>query len=257
MVLYKYRDFKEGYHLRLLYHQELYFSDLSKMNDPFEGILPIQDISKLSDDEILDANVMLQKQKNKNWSDETDKMFRNAIDTNAIKKRHQNAEGRKLMQARITQLLYNNFGIVCLSCDPLNYLMWSHYANSHSGFCIGFNVEKLLNSVKPCGVLPVNYTEEKPVFKIGDDPLKYSQKYLGTKGRNWEYEQEFRFVKLDVINNSIQFDIKVIDEIYLGHKTTKKNEQEVIKFYSKENPFCKIYKVKLSETRYELERIPV
>ncbi|KZR47141.1 hypothetical protein A3N68_03305 [Enterobacter asburiae] len=30
-------------------------------------------------------------------------------------------------------------GIVCLTRDYDNYLMWSHYASSHTGFCIGFD----------------------------------------------------------------------------------------------------------------------
>ncbi|MBT2620300.1 DUF2971 domain-containing protein [Chryseobacterium sp. ISL-6] len=40
-----------------------------------------------------------------------------------------------------------NFGIYSLTTKNSNLLMWSHYGNSHKGFCIGFNTEKLFKLV--------------------------------------------------------------------------------------------------------------
>ena len=33
--------------------------------------------------------------------------------------------------------------IRCFTPDPTNTLMWSHYAESHKGVCVGFSLEKL------------------------------------------------------------------------------------------------------------------
>lgn len=40
-----------------------------------------------------------------------------------------------------------SFGIMSLTIHPLNYLMWSHYANSHKGFCIGFDTDLLEETI--------------------------------------------------------------------------------------------------------------
>lgn len=42
------------------------------------------------------------------------------------------------LQARYLKKL-DQFGVLCLSKTPSSGLMWSHYANSHRGFCIGFD----------------------------------------------------------------------------------------------------------------------
>ena len=35
-------------------------------------------------------------------------------------------------------------GIMCLSKELTNLLMWSHYSNGHKGYCIGLNSKKLM-----------------------------------------------------------------------------------------------------------------
>lgn len=37
---------------------------------------------------------------------------------------------------QIKQIINNNFAITCFSETPDNILMWSHYADKHSGFCV-------------------------------------------------------------------------------------------------------------------------
>ncbi|MEJ8827109.1 DUF2971 domain-containing protein [Variovorax humicola] len=33
-----------------------------------------------------------------------------------------------------------NVGVLSLTEDPINELMWAHYANSHSGFAVGLDM---------------------------------------------------------------------------------------------------------------------
>ena len=40
-----------------------------------------------------------------------------------------------------------HYGVICFSAIWNHILMWSHYANSHQGFCIGFYEEKIRNYV--------------------------------------------------------------------------------------------------------------
>lgn len=54
-----------------------------------------------------------------------------------IRKRHQTAHTSWEQKAQ--KKMSNDFGILCLSDTCESYLMWSHYANKHQGYCIGFD----------------------------------------------------------------------------------------------------------------------
>ena len=167
-TLFKYRDICNKYHERLLFEQELYFSSLDFMNDPFEGHLPIQDISEVSDDDIIEANIMITKYNNPDnvYNDEALGMMRNYFKSCVpdIRKRFYDNGADNLQMA--VKRINNSVGILSLSVDPLNYLMWSHYANSHSGFCVGLNLTKLMK------YLDMNLFDE---FRIA---LNISQKII-------------------------------------------------------------------------------
>ena len=106
---------------------------------------------------------------------------------------------KKIEKAQnIDELLNNKIGICSLSKNPLNLLMWAHYASSHTGFVMEFSVfnEHLsLNDAINCSMtclvpFPVTYKKEKPIVTSRD--LFYE--YLLTKGEDWEYEQEERVI---------------------------------------------------------------
>ncbi|OFW06719.1 MAG: hypothetical protein A3G20_02820 [Acidobacteria bacterium RIFCSPLOWO2_12_FULL_59_11] len=88
-------------------------------------------------------------------------------------------------------------GLICFSKSWSNPLMWGHYAEKHTGMCLGFDVpEKLL--------APVIYA--KRLLKMEFDPKtskakptkKFMDQLLRTKFFDWKYENEMRlFVELD------------------------------------------------------------
>lgn len=56
-----------------------------------------------------------------------------------------------------------NFGILCLTKNPLNPLMWSHYGQSHTGFVIGYDVNE-----------PILGHQKDSVFTISDGKIFHS-----------------------------------------------------------------------------------
>jgi hypothetical protein len=86
----------------------------------------------------------------------------------------------------------------CVSEDPVSNLMWSHYASSHSGFCIQFK-SSLLKAKK------VTYQCDIPSISILDlikiENQIIDNKVIGydvwtalrTKLKEWSYEKEYRF----------------------------------------------------------------
>ena len=122
----------------------------------------------------------------------------------------------------------NKFGVFSMSQIKDNILMWSHYANQHKGFCIGF-VRKNDNSVGDITkARPVkydcNYPEINPFDENGNYDRSSFKKMFFTKAKDWKYEKEWRLVydeggkeqPLPANISSIIFGLKMSE----GHKAT-------------------------------------
>ena len=86
-------------------------------------------------------------------------------------------------------------GLICFSKSWRNPLMWGHYAEKHTGMCLGFDVpEKKL--------FTVSYKKRLPEMEIdpetGRPTMEFMKQLLRRKFSDWKYEAEMRrFVKLD------------------------------------------------------------
>jgi len=84
-------------------------------------------------------------------------------------------------------------GVICFSGDPLQPLMWAHYASSHKGIVLEFDEANPL--FKQASF--VEWTTTKPVWNIiqtgviKGKPLSSSP---GAKSLDWKYEQEYRLI---------------------------------------------------------------
>jgi len=106
--------------------------------------------------------------------------------------------------------IFDKYLFYCVTDDEKNNLMWSHYANSHKGFCIEWDSEQIKAQ-------KVSYKNSIASFKIIDliklsyhligkgDPGKRIWDALRVKLCEWEYESEYRFQ----LSNNMQDLIKV------------------------------------------------
>ncbi|ENL8728888.1 DUF2971 domain-containing protein [Citrobacter amalonaticus] len=148
------------------------------------------------------------------------------------------------------QFLTRN-GIVCLTRDCNNFLMWSHYACSHTGFCIGFD-ERLVKDIGDqalCG--DVKYVKTYPCFNYFKEPItNYVKAVFFHKGSPWGYEKEFRIIT-DTFGPKL-FDKELIREVTLGCRASKKLQDYACTLIDKG---IKVYKMALSENTYQLRKI--
>jgi hypothetical protein len=168
--------------------------------------------------------------------------------------------------------------IYCLSKDEKNILMWSHYGSDHTGICIGFRTNILLNaftvkfnsgcvkriSMLDDGVLPLKYVEyahdrPKPFNPIIDD-TSVIEPFMFYKSKFWEYEKELRIIlhKNLILNKPITIDKNEIVEIVFGIKT---NDNEinfikdlVTKNYPNSGKNVALYKCEMMPGKYELTK---
>lgn len=78
----------------------------------------------------------------------------------------------------------DELGLLCLSGNWTNPVLWGHYASKHSGICLGFDVPRNL-------ALKVEYRAKRFIANLSAPPSDL--KLLRMKYRHWSYECEHRF----------------------------------------------------------------
>ena len=105
---------------------------------------------------------------------------------------------RRALKKTKQQLSKTN-GLLCFSKTWRNPVLWGHYADSHRGICLGFDVPRtFLTEVKYVTCRP------PPLPKVLDET--FMKHLLFTKFSHWQYEQEYRaFVNLEKETDGLYF----------------------------------------------------
>lgn len=111
---------------------------------------------------------------------------------------------KRFKDGSFSKAYLSGIGVVSLSSDPLNILMWSHYADYHKGFIVEFRIpvkgyqndmELATNRLLP---FPVIYSEHRPQLNIGtEEDREIINKSVLTKSVIWRYESEERVIDHD------------------------------------------------------------
>ena len=106
--------------------------------------------------------------------------------------------------------IFKPYGILSLTDNCKNQVMWASYSNMYKGICLGFeNLPK---------VKPIKYIEKNHSIPTLDSENKIKdkdiEKILMSKYNNWKYEQEYRLLSKDKFYN-IEKNLKLI---IIGHR---------------------------------------
>ena len=118
-------------------------------------------------------------------------------------------------------------GILSLTADPTNILMWSHYADAHRGCCLEFSTSAPVfkGAVNFRRAEHVKYAVEYPSVRFLDcvgKPDKHVEFTVLTKSDLWEYEEEWRITSLRG-PGLYKFDELSLTGIICGHWMTEEN----------------------------------
>lgn len=203
MLVYKYRGGAFERDLESLKNDTFWASSTSQLNDPCEGLVSIdsyhQQIGVLK-------NIFYQHSDNLSLIEQS---FQNIIDMKDTK-----------------------LGIFSLSKRYDDELLWAHYANSHKGFCIEYDLDRLLAKQNPRHrFFDVQYSDKIQNLDFSqilekDNPDNLVQQMLGYKSQRWAYEQELRII---TENQGINFyDYRAVKAIYFGFKTSNKEIEQLM-----------------------------
>ena len=135
---------------------------------------------------------------------------------------------------------------------PNDYLMWSHYADSHNGCCIEVQITGRYNT--GWELHEIQYQNNMPSLD-GLSGNKRIQRILTVKTPIWESEHEVRAIRVyedKKINSLSPYYHVNIKAVYFGCRVTLEKCRFYKRIINGVNPAIKIYKVKEDNTRNDV-----
>ncbi|MES2330974.1 MAG: DUF2971 domain-containing protein [Bacteroidota bacterium] len=258
-TLYKYRDWKNPNHKSIVLSNELYIPTVGEINDPFDFKIP-PDYTFLDTSEKQEAYILYLVESALPTLVKNQINIQNKIAE--LKIAFANQEHKKILEfeyaLHTNSMIDRHYGICSFSKRWDSILMWTHYSTSHTGICLGFNSTEI-EKLQYFGLWgAVEYRNEFP--KINPlDPASLESMFIEshTKAKDWEYEQEYRFVKLwepnppSLEEKKLILTEKCISEIILGLWVDKESKNELISIAKMKNiPIFQITKTR-REFRFE------
>ncbi|ABZ76202.1 conserved hypothetical protein [Shewanella halifaxensis HAW-EB4] len=223
----------------LICKNEIRFTQFTALNDPFESSVLMQLDEPATDDEY-------------------EKMLPSVANIRRYLE-------KPSTQGRMTAEYFSSiYGILSLSRNVHNMLMWAHYGESHTGFAIGFDEQHEFfkesgdNDFEPA-LKKVVYSKNR-VVQTHDEELIFCHKSI-----DWAYEEEERLFKLLDLGGAngkhCQFNepvylFKIPKEayksIYIGANMPKGEAKKLILACETHLPHVDVYTAEVSDEKYEL-----
>ena len=224
-TLYKYRDWTEEKHKRVLTHNELFFAPPALFEDEFDCKVPIR-YDLMTDEEIYEKYLNSSKEENPHFTRQQHRKFARDWQKKGLLRDKRHLED---IEKEFSEKFNNLFGVLSLTAIHDNYEMWNKYANKGKGFCIGFRTIPLFElSQYFGGGGEVIYYDELPIIKESDPLEKKHFLQIHSKLRIYEFEKEYRVTKFNIKNRKATIPNNIFVEIIIGDKMTDEMKNEII-----------------------------
>jgi len=162
------------------------------------------------------------------------------------------------------------FKIFCVAEECNNLLMWSHYADKHSGVVFKFKCLPEYDTTL-CAATPVNYQTELPKMANLEEYVKHltgqkridmskkTTEFIYTKSAHWRYEKEWRLYTIrDEENDQKYVDLEIlpeeIDGLILGCKITEEDREEILQLLNEKGlHHTQVLQAKKNDHRFALD----
>ena len=247
--IYKYIDAASC--IKILENRSLAFRNPLSFNDPFEFSLNLIDFSTMSEADIREVvndcySFLNRKDRRQLWE---------AGKTTLLKTL--SGELEKLMKLDI-----EHHGVSCFSAEYDHLLLWSHYAKSHTGVCIGFDMVELFYIIAQDShperlIRKVDYRDELLPFPYMKGRQEATIRWMTTKSKVWDYEKEIRIILSFLKFNKEHLHFQKINKesfqtIYLGSQIQMEDAQSIREICKANYPHIKIYSMQLAGNQFKL-----
>ena len=231
---------------QILLRDEICFAPSSSFNDPFD-LNPVflldASVEKQRDDFLRLSRKFRPDLSDEKHLAEADRVMKTSLSpsdievtTNTIQREHQRAMSTLV-------------GTFCVSekCDDL--LVWAHYADSHRGVCLEFDGFGALMA----HAQKVNYqSTRQPINPYVDDRDAMLTKALLTKSEHWNYEVEWRLLRVDEGPGLVRFRPNNLTGVVVGALATNETIRTLKNWASKRFVPLKMYRARTSNKEFKL-----
>jgi len=243
-VFYKYYAFNKAFEIRtekIFSKNEIYFSMPEQFNDPFDSKVGIS-----------------YEGTEEQWINFLDGWYRKNKPNLLPKQRCDMVNTCLSNRNKIPEALSFSFlkkmGVYCMSEINDDILMWSHYSEGHTGFCLIFdaNNEFFGRSQK------IIYSKSYPnVNFFTNTQLEKTEAMLLTKAQHWDYEKEWRIIDHKDGPGIKHFTEKYFIGVIIGCRMPEENKQKIIKWCANRNPCPALYETKPKAREFGLDIIQI
>jgi hypothetical protein len=257
-TLYKYRSWDDKNDRRMLWHNEIYFASPSELNDPHDCRIRLRyDLMPVA--EQIDLVVQ----------------HLNAIEPGLDEEEHRRRAENMVRTGFFTNLDWSSWereteremGVFSLTGLRNQTQMWSYYANSHRGLCVGLDVlamKRFLDDlyagdhVFVYDLFEVGYLHEYPELIPNGESHERDFRYQMTKkAGTWKHECEYRYIMQDVSDRVVHLPSDVITEVILGCWMSKADRQEIINVLKMRASKLRLFQAKPKKDDFGLDIDPV
>lgn len=137
------------------------------------------------------------------------------------------------MASKLVRTKIANIGVLSLTTDPTNILMWAQYANNHKGICLEVDIPEDARSLKKVG-----YAVQQPDFAIHEAMNEKHGRLFDlfyNKSMNWQHEAEWRMVGIKG-NEAKEIPGAVIKKIICGINFSNETKKRMAESIGREIP---------------------
>jgi hypothetical protein len=262
-TLYKYRTTSRiSEIIRLISNGELWFSSARSFNDPFDTAITYN--FEGADSPIAEKWAV--KAVNFHFPN-LSQIEKERMVAERLKQIRNDPDFIEASRQEAIEHNYNSFGICSLSKKKDDLLLWAHYANKHSGLCIGLNVDviknaalELLRSKHVINLLKVDYSRNMPNINffttmLGND-FTHIIDFVRIKGTEWEKEEEIRLVCYEHPEISLELGSNLVSEIIFGCNMQKEEKNLLANYCRLNYPRICLYEAKKVNQLFQLRIDP-
>lgn len=150
----------------------------------------------------------------------------------------------------------NSLGILCLSEENKDILMWSHYSDGHRGYCLEFNKD-IFSKFGFCN--KITYRNTYPsVVDFHSKTTTVRDLFVFNKSKHWEYEKEWRTV-LDPSKNPstnsrfYEYPEELLTGIIFGCEMSQENREKISDWLKNRRTPIKYYEAIKKDYEYGLD----
>jgi hypothetical protein len=247
-TLYKYCDWSIKFHKKILTKREVFFASPAMFNDPFDCKIPVRyDINPEKQLKDFYFNVIKAR-----YKDRSDKEIRE-FSKRYVHEGEVDPKSFKKNDSKYFEKLNERMGVLSLSSQNNDILMWGHYANSHKGFCVGFDTSELLKTQNVDFIGKVDYCPDFPIIIPNGETEYQFEKQIFSKWDKWKYEDEYRLTKNHIKNRTIEIHESAYKELILGFQMPKKERKQLKTIVKKKFPHMTIFEAKPHDEKFLIE----